>query len=284
MVDPPVPPDVATRADRLGAWLAARGRVAIACSGGVDSSFLAVAARDALGASDVLALLGRSASVPADQWARAHAVAAAFDVPLVVVETEELADPRYAANAPDRCFHCKQELWRRLAPAAAARGFTTLCDGTLADDDPSDRPGMAAGTAAGIATPLADAGLTKADVRLLSRVRGLPTWDQPAAPCLASRIPHGVAVTVERLAQVDRAEAALRALGVVGDLRVRHHGALARIELSAGERGRWTAPAAWRRVVAAVTSAGFAHVEAGPAYGSRRRLPLASDTVGPAAP
>ncbi len=203
----------------------------IGYSGGVDSALLAVVMRQELGRERLLAVVGRSASYPAAQWAAARAVAARFDVPLLELETHELEDPNYLANATNRCFFCKSELWRRLVPEARARGLEVVCDGTNADDLGEHRPGAAAGRAAGVRSPLAEAGFTKAHVRQAARELGLPVWDAPAAPCLSSRVAYGLAITPRRLGQVEQAEAYLREVGVTGDLRVRHHGARARIEV-----------------------------------------------------
>jgi pyridinium-3,5-biscarboxylic acid mononucleotide sulfurtransferase len=202
-------------------------------SGGVDSAFLAVVLRQELGPDRVVAAIGRSASYPAAQWGVARAVAQRFDVPLVEIATHELDDPRYLANPTNRCFFCKTELWRRLVPEARARGLAVVCDGTNADDleEGEHRPGYAAGKEAGIRSPLAEVGMTKAEIRAASRDLGLPTWDAPAAPCLSSRVAYGLSITPQRLEQVERAEAYLRELGVMGDLRVRHHGERARIEV-----------------------------------------------------
>ncbi len=200
-------------------------------SGGVDSALLAVVLRQELGPSRMLAAVGKSASYPAAQWAAARAVAERFDVPLVELDTHELEDPDYLANPTNRCFFCKTELWRRLIPAARARGLAAVCDGTNADDLREHRPGYAAGRAAGVRSPLAEAGFAKADVREAARQLGLPVWDAPAAPCLSSRVAYGIPITARRLAQVEQAEAYLRARGVQGDLRVRHHGDLASIEV-----------------------------------------------------
>jgi uncharacterized protein len=207
------------------------GSALVGYSGGVDSALLAVVLRQELGRDRMLAVSGRSASYPAAQWAAARAVAARFDVALVEVDTHELDDPRYAANPTNRCFFCKTELWDRLLPEARARGLAVVCDGTNADDLREHRPGQAAGRAAGIRSPLAEVGMTKAEVRAASCALGLPTWNAPAAPCLSSRVIYGLAITPARLAQVERAEAHLRELGVTGDLRVRHHGERARIEV-----------------------------------------------------
>jgi pyridinium-3,5-biscarboxylic acid mononucleotide sulfurtransferase len=196
----------------------------VAYSGGVDSALLAVVVRQELGRDRMLAAVGRSDSYPEAQWAAARAVAQRFDVPLVELDTHELEDPDYLANPTNRCFFCKTELWRRLFPEARGRGLAVVCDGTNADDLREHRPGYAAGQAAGVRSPLAEAGLTKADVRQAAHQLGLPVWDAPAAPCLSSRVAYGIPITSRRLAQVERAETYLRGLGVTGDLRVRHHG------------------------------------------------------------
>lgn len=256
---PPPSPAQAKRA-ALVHWLHARGSILIGFSGGVDSAFLAAVATSVLGPTRVLAVIGRSPSYPAEQWARAREVADAFRIPVLEIDTAELHDPRYAANPANRCYYCKTELWERLVPIAAERGFAVVADGTNADDRGDYRPGAAAARERSVASPLADVGLTKAEIRELSRAMGLPTWAQPSSPCLSSRLPYGTAVTPERLRQVEHAEAALRALGVTGDLRVRYHGELARVELSVMELDRWLAPAAAGALAAAVRSAGFARV------------------------
>src|SRR5256885_10188316 len=157
-------------------------------SGGVDSALLAVVLRQELGRDRMVAAIGKSASYPAAQWRAARDVAERFDVPLVEIDTFELEDPDYLANPTNRCFFCKTELWSRLVPAARARGLAVVCDGTNADDLHEHRPGRAAGVAAGIRSPLAEVGMTKAQVREASRSLGLPTWDAPAAPRLSSPV------------------------------------------------------------------------------------------------
>ena len=251
-------------AGALRALVRAYPSALVGYSGGVDSALLAVVLRQELGRDRMLAGVGRSASYPMAQWAMARAVAQRFDVPLVELDTHELEDPDYLANPTNRCFFCKTELWRRLVPEARGRGLAVVCDGTNADDLREHRPGYAAGQAAGVRSPLAQAGLTKADVRRAARDLGLPVWDAPAAPCLSSRVAYGIPITSGRLAQVERAEAYLRELGVTGDLRVRHHGDRggARIEVEP----RWVPwvaerlPAVRERLVAL----GFVAVEVDP--------------------
>ena len=241
-------------------------------SGGVDSALLAVVLRQELGRDRMVAAIGKSASYPEAQWRAARDVAERFDVPLVEIDTFELEDPDYLANPTNRCFFCKTELWNRLVPAARARGLAVVCDGTNADDLHEHRPGRAAGVAAGIRSPLAEVGMTKAQVREASRSLGLPTWDAPAAPCLSSRVLYGLRITPERLRQVEEGEAFLRALGVRGDLRLRHLGDTARIEV---ER-EWIAFVADRfdEVRARLTALGFGAVEIDP-RGYRRGSLLA---------
>jgi pyridinium-3,5-biscarboxylic acid mononucleotide sulfurtransferase len=252
--------DLLAKEGSLVAWLRERGSVLVGYSGGVDSAYLACVALDALGPDRMLAVIGRSASYPAEQWRTAREVADRFGVPVLEVDTDELNDPRYAANPTDRCYFCKGELWSRLAPIAAERGLAVVVDGTNADDLGDWRPGAAAAKEAGVRSPLAELGFTKQQIRRLSRARGLPTHAKPASPCLSSRIPYGTPVTTERLATIERAERSLRELGVEGDLRVRHHGDLARIELGAEEMERWGDATSLAALRDAVRGAGFARV------------------------
>lgn len=242
-------------------WCRAQGSLLIGFSGGVDSAYLAVVAREALGRDRMLAVIGRSAYYPAAQWATARAVAEQFDVPVHELDTDEMSDPRYAANPSNRCYFCKTELWSRLAPLAHARGLSVIADGGNADDLTDHRPGVQAAREHGVRSPLAELRFTKADIRALSRARGLPTWAQPSSPCLSSRLPYGTAVTPERLRQVERAESALRALGINGDLRVRHFGDTARVELARDELAAFATPGPRASLEAAVHGAGFTQVE-----------------------
>lgn len=244
----------------LVAWLSARPSVVLGFSGGVDSAYLACVALETLGPARFLAVIGRSPSYPDAQWDSARALAAQFGIPVLEVNTQEMLDPRYVANPANRCYFCKTELWTVLRTVADERGFHTIVDGTNADDTHDWRPGRQAAREHAVASPLAELGFTKDEIRQLSRTRGLPTWSKPSSPCLSSRLPYGSAVTLERLQQVERAEAALRVLGVDGDLRVRHHGDLARVELSADRLGIWLAAPNLRALVRAVRDAGFARV------------------------
>jgi len=250
--------------DRLRAWFRERGAVAIGYSGGVDSAYLAAVALSELGTDRVLAIIGRSASYPESQWAAAREVAADIGLPVLEVATDELEDPRYAANPSNRCYFCKSELWSKLVPIAAERGIETVIDGTNADDLTGHRPGAAAARELGVVSPLAIFEFSKDEIRRRSRALGLPTSDQPSSPCLSSRIPYGTPVTVGRLRRVEQAEAALRALGVLGDLRVRHFGDLAKVELTPSEITRWTTPDAREKIEAAVTAAGYERAEIDP--------------------
>jgi pyridinium-3,5-biscarboxylic acid mononucleotide sulfurtransferase len=249
---------------RLAAWLHDHGSLAIGYSGGVDSTYLAAVALETLGPNRVLAIVGRSASYPEAQWTAARAAADAIGLPVLEVDTDELNDPRYAANPTNRCYFCKTELWSIIVPIATSRGMAVVADGTNADDLHGHRPGARAAAEHGVVSPLALFDFSKADIRERSRARGLPSADQPSSPCLSSRLPYGTAVTVERLRRVEAAEAALRALGVAGDLRVRHHGELARIELAPTELARWSTGDPRARLEAAVISAGYARVEIDP--------------------
>lgn len=233
-------------------------RLGVAFSGGVDSSVLLAAAARTLGADRVLAVLGVSPSLAADERAAAHDVARFVGVPLVEIRTYETDRVEYRANGADRCFHCKDELFGRIGDEVAeAHQLDAVAYGENADDARRpDRPGSRAASNHRVLRPLSDAGLDKAAVRRLAQAWALPSADRPAAPCLASRIPHHSEVTPEKLAQIETAEAALRTLGFA-DLRVRHHGDIARIELPADDLVRAAEEPLRRQVRQAVVGAGF---------------------------
>ncbi|MFL5418278.1 MAG: ATP-dependent sacrificial sulfur transferase LarE, partial [Myxococcales bacterium] len=215
------------------------GSVLVAYSGGVDSSYLLWLARDVVG-TRAIAFTALSAAVPADELAGARDLARALGVEHVEKSSAEIDDPRYVRNASDRCYFCKTELYELASRHARASGIAAVVSGTNADDLLDYRPGLAAASEHEVVHPLAEAKLSKAEIRLLSRAAGLPTWDKPQQPCLASRIPYGTEVTRERLAQLARAEMALRALGL-REFRVRFHGEIARIEVAEGELSRLVA-------------------------------------------
>jgi len=257
-------PSALAKESRLAAWLRDRRSIAIGYSGGVDSAYLAAVAVATLGGAQVLAIIGRSASYPESQWSAALGVAAWIGLNVLEVDTDELIDPRYAANPTNRCYFCKTELWSKLVPVARARGIAIVADGTNADDLKVHRPGAQAAREHGVVSPLAMFDFSKEEIRERSRARGLPTWQQPSSPCLSSRIPYGTPITVGRLKRVEQAESALRAEGVVGDLRVRHFGDLARVELSSTELARWMDADSRARLEAVVRAAGYQRVELDP--------------------
>lgn len=247
--------------DDLAEQLTAVRRLGVAFSGGVDSSLLLALAARVLGPSQVVALLGVSPSLAASERTDAHAVAGSIGVRVVEVATYEGDRPEYQANGADRCFFCKDELFARIdQEVLAAEGLDAVAYGENADDAlRPDRPGSLAATSHAVLRPLATLGLAKDDVRRLARALGLSVADKPAAPCLASRIPHHEPVTPEKLAQIDRAETAVRALGFT-DLRVRHHGDVARLELATEDLPRAVTEPLRGLVLSAVRSAGFRFV------------------------
>ena len=257
----PLTGGTAILADRVTLALGNPDRLGVAFSGGVDSSVLLALAARALGPTRTLAILGVSPSLASDERTAAHQVSASIGVPLIELETHEGDNAEYRANGPDRCFHCKDELFTRISDEVADRySLSAIAYGENADDARRpDRPGSQAATNHRVLRPLADAGLDKAAVREVARALGLASADKPAAPCLASRIPHFQEVTPEKLRQIDKAESAVRALGF-SDARVRHHGDVARLELPVADLPHAVSEGMREQLLRAVRSAGFRFV------------------------
>ena len=261
--EPPQPPAVlpdalAQKQAALLEQLRRAGRVMAAFSGGVDSSYLAWAANEALG-RNALAVTAVSPSYPASHRAMAEEIVDRFALPHRFIETHEMERPDYRANASDRCYHCKTELFEQMDRLVAELGFDRVCYGVNTDDTSDFRPGHRAADEHDVLAPFLDVSLSKQEIRDLSRAVGLPTADLPASACLSSRLPYGTEVTVERLAQVEQGEAALQALGFA-QVRLRHHGELARVEIDPSELPKALDPEMAARIVEKIKPLGFRYV------------------------
>lgn len=230
-------PAIDCKLDALREWLRGFSRVGVAFSGGVDSTLVLAAAIEQLGAGQVAAMIAVSPSLPADEKAAAVSLARQLGCEPACLATAETEDAAYQSNAPNRCFHCKDHVYGALQKHAAGLRVPVVLDGMNAEDTLDVRPGRAAALRHGIRSPLCELGFRKADVRAAARTLGLPNWDKPAAACLASRIPYGTAVTHGLLQRIEAAETFMRSLGF-SELRVRHHGEIARIEVPAASFSR----------------------------------------------
>lgn len=250
---------VAAKTEAAREILRSLGRVAVAFSGGVDSTFVLKLAVDTLGQENVLAVTGRSASVASGEFDDATRLARHIGAEHRVIDTQEFDDPNYLANPTNRCYYCKTELYTRMTPIIREQGFTAIVNGTNADDLGDYRPGLMAAGEHEVRSPAAEAGLTKAEIRTLSAAWELPTHDKPASPCLSSRVQYGEAITPEKLKKIEQAESLLRQLGF-RECRVRHHDNLARIEVPAREIERLASEDVRRKIESAFREFGYRYV------------------------
>ena len=247
------------RLEELLGWFSDKGSVLVAFSGGVDSTFLAKVACMALN-NDAIAVTADSPSLPRDELEEAKAFASEIGIKHLVIKTNELENSDYARNLPDRCYYCKKELFVRLKPLASELGFTTIVDGTNADDLRGHRPGARAEDEEGIRRPLAELGFNKEEIRELSRSLGLPTADKPSMACLSSRFAYGQTITLSGLSKVEKAEKFVRELTGIRQLRVRNHGEIARIEVAKEEMGKLLNDEMITKIDMELKAIGFAYV------------------------
>ena len=253
-----ISPATAGKERKLRGILRRMGKVLVAFSGGADSTYLLKVAREELG-GNVLAVIARSETYPEKEVRAAVRMAGALGVRPLLVKTEEIENPKFAENSPLRCYYCKQELFSRLREIAAAQSIPYVLDGSNADDRSDYRPGARAGRELGVRSPLRDSGLAKAEIRLLSMEMGLPTWNKPSLACLASRFPYFTAIERRTLLKVGRAEELLRKAGLT-QVRVRHHGEIARIEVRPEEFEKLMTASARRKVIAGLKKLGYTYV------------------------
>jgi pyridinium-3,5-biscarboxylic acid mononucleotide sulfurtransferase len=248
----------AKKEEKLRCIIRRMGKALLAFSGGADSALLLKVASEELG-GNVLAVIARSETYPEREVRSAARLARKLGVRHLLIKTGEVENPKFAENSPLRCYHCKKELFSRLREIASARSIPYVLDGSNFDDRGDYRPGSKAGRELGVRSPLREAGLTKAEIRLLSKEMGLPTWDKPSLACLASRFPYYTPIDRRTLLKVGRAEDIVRGLGIT-QVRVRHHGEIARIELRPEEFGKLMLKSARRKVVTGLRKLGYTYI------------------------
>lgn len=248
--------DTDLKVEKIRAMLRQMGSVIVAYSGGIDSTLMLKLAHDTLG-ERALGITAVSASMPQREREEALQIARQIGARLELIESDETEDERYLANAPDRCYFCKSNVYDHLFAYARQHGYAGIVDGTNADDQGDHRPGRQAARQRGVRSPLLEVGMTKAEIRALGRAYGLPNWDKPAAACLASRVPYGTLITLPILSQIEQAEEALRQLGL-RQVRVRHHDQIARIEVEAQDFQRVLEHNT--QIVAALKALGYTYV------------------------